>query len=178
MTTAEDPVMLTIIMGQIPSSFLPSLPWQTPGLAFGGHQCPAPAGVGALWERSKLSLPCCSAIHLHSHFPKPSKPLTKKGFQGKRRSPDLSMGFGETSATHRAPTMGTGGSQGAAAAGEPRFAGLKRRARGHVVFEKSGSLCVQFTGKSGKFSALVLCFISFLFGNCASYLEIILWPPF
>lgn len=178
MTTAEDPVMLTIIMGQIPSSFLPSSPWQTPGLAFGGHQCSAAAAVGALQEMSRLSLPHCSAIPLHSRFPKPGKPLKKKGFRGKRRIPNLSMGFAVTSATCRAPTMGTGGSREAAAAGEPRFAGLKRRARGHIVFEKSGSLCVQFTGKFGKFSALVLCVISFLFGSCASYLEILLWPPF
>ena len=131
MIAAEDPVTAAITTGQIPSCFSPSLPWKTPVLAFGGHECAVAARGSCVAEWGGLSLSHRSAGALHSHLPETSS--YNEGLRREKEKPKSKHGFCSAISwalgAHGAPTVGMAGSWRAAGVCELPFAGLKKHAR-------------------------------------------------
>lgn len=103
----------------------------------------------------------------------PKVALTKQGFRGERRSPDFSMVLQRYQLSIRHPQ---GSHKGLLECELPLQAGGNVQEK--TCFEKSVSWSLHFNGNFRDFSAPILCIISSPFGNCTSYLEMLLWSPF
>ena len=82
MISAEDPAIVTIITGQIPSSSPPALSWQNRGLAFGWHQHSAAARGRCVAEGGQVvSVPLLCQSSAEPAFQ--NQPLQRRGSEGK-----------------------------------------------------------------------------------------------